>query len=330
MNIFLIQRFQYFAVLVLVLLALGACSNESSKVVLKMAHGLDATHPVHQAMEFMAERLSDYSGESMLIDIYPNAQLGGERELMELLQIGSIAMTKVSASPMESFVPEFKVFSIPYAFRDSEHYWNVLDGELGKQLLHAGADVRLRGLAYYDAGSRSFYTSKQPINSPADLVGRKIRVQNSITSVEMVRALGGAATPIPWSELYTALQQGVVDGAENNPPSYYLSRQYEVAKYYSLDEHTAVPDILLVSLPVWQSLNPQQQQWLQQAAEDSSQKQRELWKIATEDAMASLREKGVIISYPDKTAFVKAVEPMHRSYEGTPVGDFLQKILASE
>nr|WP_240725235.1 TRAP transporter substrate-binding protein [Haliea sp. SAOS-164] len=295
-----------------------------------MAHGLDTQHPVHQAMQHMATRLGELSAGSMRIDIYPNAQLGGEREILELLQIGSLALTKVSSGPMESFVPSFKVFSIPYVFRDYAHLWRVLQGEVGRELLQAGDAVRLHGLGYYDAGSRSFYTTAAPVHSPADLAGLKIRVQNSITSVEMVRALGGAATPIPWAEIYTALQQGVVDGAENNPPSYYLSKHYEVAPYFSLDEHAFVPDILLVSLPVWEGLSPQQRQWLQQAADDSVQLQRQLWRESTAHALAQLRAAGVTIIEPDKRAFRAAVAPMHASFRGTATGALLQRIAAVE
>ena len=309
-------------------LALSGCNQQQDVTVLKLAHGLDIKHPVHQAMQHMADRLQQLSDGTMQIDIYPSAQLGGEREILELLQIGSIALTKVSTSPMESFVPEFKVFSIPYVFRDYDHLWQVLLGAPGQELLLAGETVRLRGLGFYDAGSRSFYTREAAISSPAELTGKKIRVQNSITSVNMVRALGGAATPIPWGELYTALQQGVVDGAENNLPSYYLSKQYEVAPYFSLDEHTFVPDILLVGLPAWRALTLQQQQWLQQAADESVTVQRQLWREATTEALSKLKDAGVTISHPDKQAFRDAVAPMHASYQGTAVGEFLQRIEA--
>lgn len=320
------QKLIYTLLAVLMLCVLPSCARDESVHVLKMAHGLDTNHPVHKAMMHMADSLKRLSEGSMRIDVYPSAQLGGERELMELLQIGSIALTKVSSSPMESFVPRFKVFSIPYAFRDHAHFWRVLESELGRELLLAGESVRMRGLGFYDSGSRSFYTTGNPIHSPADLKGKKIRVQNSITSVEMVRALGGAATPIPWAELYTALQQGVVDGAENNPPSYFLSKQYEVAPYFSLDEHTYVPDILLVSLPVWNSLTDQQRIWLQQAADDSVSYQRQLWQQAETDAIQSLEEAGVTITRPDKAAFSDAVKPMYKDHLGTPIGRLLDRI----
>ncbi|MBC8374629.1 MAG: TRAP transporter substrate-binding protein [FCB group bacterium] len=307
-----------------------SCSQRSDTAVIKLAHGLDPTHPVHLAMEFMAERLSEKSSGTMQMDIYPSGQLGAERELIELLQIGSLAMTKVSASPMESFVPEMKLFSIPYVFRSEDHLWQMLTGPLGKDILLAGQDFRLRGLGYYDAGSRSFYTKENPIYSPADLKGLKIRVMKSQTAVQMVQALGGSATPISWGELYTALQQGVVDGAENNPPSFYLSKHYEVCKYYSLDEHTSVPDILLISTVVWKSLTLQQQGWLQEAVDESVSYQRKLWKESTDHALAEVVKAGVEIIHPSKDEFQSSVRDMHESYRGTAIYDLIQEIAAME
>ena len=264
----------------------------------------------------------------MSVVIYPSSQLGTEREMVELLQIGSLAMTKVSASPLEGFAPEMKIFSIPYIFRDNEHFWRVLNSDLGDELLSGVEDFRLKGLGYYDAGSRSFYTNDKPIETPSDLNGLKIRVLNSPTAVATVRALGGAATPVAWGELYTALQQGVVDGAENNPPSYYLSRHYEIARYYSLDEHTSVPDVMLASLPVWESLNEQQQMWLNKAMEDSVEYQRELWKTSTQASLEKVKAEGVTVITPDKAPFVEAVKPFHKSFENTPIGDLITQIKA--
>ena len=310
-----------------VTLAVAACDAGRPDVRrLKLAHGLDTNHPVHRAMVHMAEVLQERSGGQMRIEIHPGGQLGSEKDLVELLQVGSIALTKVSASPLEGFATEMQVFSIPYVFRDREHFLAFLDSEAGRELLLALEAVRLRGLAYYDAGSRSFYTTDVPVRSPADLAGLKIRVQQSRTSVRMVDALGGAATPIAWGELYTALQQGIVDGAENNPPSFHLSRHFEVARYLTLDEHTAVPDVLLVSKHVWDGLSPQEQAWLQEAADASALLQRSLWQEATAEAMAAVAAAGVEIIVPDKTAFLEAVRPMHAAYRGTPAGDLLQRI----
>jgi tripartite ATP-independent transporter DctP family solute receptor len=304
----------------------SACGSKSDVRVIKLAHSLDVSHPVHKGMVYMAERLKEYSKGKMRVDIYPGGQLGDERELIELLQIGSLAMTKVSTAPLESFVPEMKIFGIPYVFRDSEHRWKVLNSSIGKQLLLAGEPYFLRGMCYYDAGSRSFYTKNKPIYKPEDLKGLKIRVMKSITAVNMVKTLGGSPTPIPWGELYTALQQGVVDGAENNPPSFYFSRHYEVCKYYSLDEHTSIPDILLMSTIVWKSLSKQEQQWMQKSIDESVEYQKKLWQESTQEALQAVQEAGVEIIHPDKKPFLEAVQPMHESFKGTPIYDLIEKI----
>ncbi|WP_423187329.1 TRAP transporter substrate-binding protein [Alishewanella sp. d11] len=306
----------------------SGCQVEQDVKVLRLAHTLDQEHVVHKAMALMGERLEHYSAGSMRIDIYSGGQLGNERELVELLQIGSLAMTKVSASPLEGFVPAMQVFSIPYIFDDNAHFWRVLDSDIGKGLLKEIEVARLFGLGYYDAGSRSFYSSNTRIETPADLKGKKFRVMNSQTAVKMVEALGGAATPIDWGELYTAIQQGVVDGAENNPPSFYLSRHYELSQYYTLDEHTAVPDVLIMSLSVWRDLTPQQQQWLQQAANDSIDYQKLAWHQASEEALAAVKAAGVEVIYPDKTPFREAVAPFYQDMLQTQIGPLLQGIAA--
>ena len=258
-------------IIIFIAIVAGVGTNALAKpqVILKLAHTLPVTHPVHKAMVFMAEKVDEKSGGRMQVEVFPNEQLGNEKECIEALQLGYLAMTKTSSAPMESFVNKMKVFAIPYLFRDSEHFWKVLNGPIGKELLLAGESKRLRGLCYYDAGARSFYTKDRAINTPDDLGGLKIRVMNSAMSIMMIRAMGGSAAPIPFGELYTALDQGVVDGAENNPPSFVQARHYEVCKYYSLDEHTRLPDILMISTRVWNGLSAEQQRILQEAADES-------------------------------------------------------------
>lgn len=297
---------------------LAGCGLAEEHTVIKLAHGLDATHPVHLAMVHMADRVAELSGGEMRVDIYPGSQLCTERECMELLQIGSLGMTKVSASVMENFAPSYQVLNIPYLFHDEEHRFRVLEGEIGERLLREGEPKRLLGLAFYDAGSRSFYTRSRPVHTPADLAGLKIRVQESATAMRMVSALGGSPTPVSWGELYTALQQGVVDGAENNAPSFYTSRHYEVARYFTLDEHTSVPDVLVVSTVVWRELTPREQGWLRQAAEESAELQKELWQAATLEALEAVEAAGVTIIRPDKAEFEARVQQMVESYRGTP------------
>ncbi|MCF6270074.1 MAG: TRAP transporter substrate-binding protein [Melioribacteraceae bacterium] len=306
-----------FTFLILLTVIFFGCSKKSDVKVIKLGHGLDASHPVHIAMEFMSKELVKNSNGKMRIDIYPSQQLGTERECVELLQIGSLGMTKVSASVLEGFAPSYTIFNLPYVFRDAEHLFSILDGEIGKRILKSSEKKLIRGVCYFDAGSRSFYTKERPINSPDDLIGLKIRTQESATSVKLVNALGGSATPISWGELYTALQQGVVDGAENNPPSFYLSRHYEVCKYYSLDEHTTVPDVLIISTKIWNSLSEEEQEWFQAAVDAAVIYQRIIWKEASEDALKKVAESGVEIIYPDKKPFEEKVVSLYEEYKKT-------------
>ncbi|MCK5456654.1 MAG: TRAP transporter substrate-binding protein [Melioribacteraceae bacterium] len=302
-------------VLVLLTLIFFGCSAKSDVKVIKLGHGLDGTHPVHKSMVFMSEELVKNSNGTMRIDIYPSQQLGTERECVELLQIGSLGMTKVSASVLEGFASSYTIFNLPYVFRDEDHLFSILDGEIGKEILMSSEKKLIRGVCYFDAGSRSFYTKEKPVNTPEDLTGLKIRTQESATSVKLVNTLGGSATPISWGELYTALQQGVVDGAENNPPSFYLSRHYEVCKYYSLDEHTAVPDVLIISTKVWGSLNAEEQGWFHAAVDAAVIYQRKIWKEASEDALKKVAEAGVEIIYPDKKPFEAKVVSLYEEYK---------------
>lgn len=311
-------------------LAVSACDTGSEQTVIKLAHGLDPSHSVHRAMVFLAERVADKSAGSMRIDIYPSEQLGNERQALELLQIGSLGMTKVSAAVLENFAAPYKVLSLPYIFEDEAHKWTVLEGAIGQDLLHSAEASRLHGLCFYDAGNRSFYTIDRPIQRPADLEGLKIRTQESASAMRMVGVLGGSATPIPWGELYTALQQGVVDGAENNPPSFHLSRHYEVARYYSLNEHTGVPDVLLVSTVIWDDLTEAERQWLQEAAVESAQYQKLLWQEATEEALRVVEEAGVQVLRPDKAPFAELLAVTNEDYRDEPiVHSLIQRIRAA-
>lgn len=313
----------------LTLLLLSACGPESRIRVIKLGHALNADHPVHKAMVYMAERVKEKSDGKLRIDIYPSQQLGTERELVELLQIGSLGITKVSSGAIEGFVPVYKVFGLPYIFRNEKHRFNVLEGEIGKEILLSSEKYWLRGLCYYDAGSRSFYSKAKPIMRPEDLNGLKVRTMNSLTAVGMIQQMGGSATPIAWGELYTALQQGVVDAAENNPPSYHLSRHYEVCKYYSLDEHTSIPDVLLISTIIWNDLSAQEQQWLQEAADESAQYQKQLWKDACEFALQEVQKSGVKVLYPEKLPFSKQVEVIYDGYRDQPeIYELIQRIKA--
>lgn len=286
-------------------MVMTSCKKESDTKVLYLAHSLPQAHPVHKGILVFKKALERNSGGTLNVKVFPDAQLGSEREVLELLQIGSVAATKVSAATLSNFVPEYHVLGIPYLFRDKQHQFDVLEGDIGKTILEKGSKFWLRGLCYYDAGSRSFYTSNRAIRTPEDLKGLKIRVMNNQMAINMVNSMGGSATPLAYGELYTAIQQGVVDGAENNPPSFVSSNHYEISKYYTLDQHSSVPDVLLIGTKYWNKLSEEEKKWVQDAADESAQAQKIFWNDSVEESMEIAKNAGVEVIIPDKSLFTE-------------------------
>ena len=289
----------------MLVLGLSSCKKQGGTKVLYLGHSLPQSHPVHKGILEFQRVLDEKSGGTVQIKVFPDAQLGSEREVLELLQIGSLAATKVSAATLSNFVPEYHILGIPYLFRSKEHQFSVLEGEIGKSILEKGSKFWLRGLCYYDAGSRSFYTSEKAIRTPEDLKSLKIRVMNNQMAINMVNSMGGSATPLSYSELYTAIQQGVVDGAENNPPSFVSSNHYEISKYYTLDQHSSVPDVLVIGTKFWEQLSAQEKVWVQDAANESSQAQKVFWNESVEESIRVAKEHGVEVIIPEKSLFAE-------------------------
>ncbi len=289
----------------------AAAAESSGQMVLTLGHSLDTNHPVHKAMVFMGNRLNELSDGKVQLHIYPGSVLGSETECLEQVRNGALVMTKTSAAALENFEPIYSVFGLPYLFRSEEHFWNVLNGTIGKEMLQKAKGDKILGLCYYDAGSRNLYTVDTPIQSPDDMKNLKIRVMNSPTAIRMIECLGGSPTPIAWGELYTALGQGTVVGAENNMPSFTSNRHYEVCKHFTNDAHTMIPDVLCISLDIWNNFTPEVQNWVQQAADESCQYQRELWKKMTLESIEIAKNEGVTIYDVDKTPFVEKVKPMY-------------------
>ncbi|MEM9526399.1 MAG: TRAP transporter substrate-binding protein [Bacteroidota bacterium] len=313
------------------LVFLMGCSGEQNTQTLRLAHGLDVTHPVHAGMVRMAEVLDSVSGGQMQIEIYPSGQLGSESQCLELLQLGSLSMTKVSAAVMERFAPAYSVLSLPYLFKDRETSFDILDGPVGKSILEEGAEARLRGLTFFDAGTRCFYTKDGPVRTPADVVGKKVRVMASPMAVNLIKSLGGSPTPISYGELYSALQQGTVDAAENNLPSYYTSLHYEVNPYYSFDRHTAVPDVLIMNTATYGKLSEEQRNWLTTAVTEATTYQRNRWQAAEEEAIRELKKEGVTFTEVDAAAFRAAVEPIYDAAKADPnLAPILKRINAAQ
>ncbi|KEZ16786.1 hypothetical protein HS327_02071 [Glaesserella parasuis] len=310
------------------LLASTISFSALAKTTLKLSHNNDKTHPVHISMQNMADEVKKLTNGEVIIRIYPNSQLGTQRESMELMQSGSLDMAKSNASELEAFEPSYGAFNVPYLFKDSDHYYRVLQNpEIGEKILESSKGKGFIGLTYYDAGSRSFYAAK-PIKTPEDLKGLKVRVQPSPSALEMVKLLGASPTPLAFGELYTALQQGVVDAAENNPTALTLMRHGEVSKFYSEDEHTIIPDVLLISEKSWAKLTADQQKIVKQAALNSMMSHKDLWiKMTNEEVKKAKETMGVEFIPVDKQPFVNAVKPMHDKALSDPViGPYVEKI----
>lgn len=291
--------------------AFMSATVSAQAVTLKLNHNNPPEHPVHIAMQMMADRLAELTNGEVKIRIYPNGQLGTQRESMELVQNCSLEMARSNASELEAFEESYSALNLPYIFQSEDHFNKVVSGPIGEEILNSSVAQGFRGVAFYTEGARSFYGNK-PIQSPADLKGMKIRVQPSPSAIRMVELLGGNPTPIAWGELYSALQQGVVDGAENNPTALTTARHGEVAKYFSLDEHTMIPSVVVISNCAYDALTDDQKAALRQAALESMEAQRVAWNAASDAAIETAKsEMGVEVNTVDKAPFIEAVMPMH-------------------
>lgn len=288
-------------------------AGQSWAVTLKLSHNQDKSHPVHKAMDFFAKKSKEYSNGDVTVRIYPNGTLGTQRETMELIRSGAIQLVKTNAAEMESFENAYKIFGLPYLFRDRNHYYQVMEGKIGQQILNSTLSKGYFGLTFYDGGARSFYGNK-PIQKPDDLKGLKVRVQPSPGAVEMIKVMGGNPTPLDYGELYTALQQGVVDMAENSVMALTTMRHGEVAKAYSLDEHTMVPDVLLISNSAFDKLSPESQSAVKKAASESMAYMKTLWSNEEKQEFAKLDKMGVKVYEVDKKPFMEKVQPMYANF----------------
>ena len=272
-------------------------------------------YPTVTAVKAMGELLENRTDGRLCVEVFHSAQLGEEKDTIEQTQLGVIDMNRVSLGPFNNIIEETKVFSLPYIFRSVDHMHNVVDGEIGRSILDEFENHNLKGLAYYDGGSRSFYNSQKPITSIADIDGLKFRVMQSDVFVDMVDALGGNATPMPYGEVYSSIQTGVIDGAENNWPSFESSGHFEVAGYYTLDQHLIVPEVLVMSKASWDGLSAEDQALVQQAATDSVAVMRELWVAREQASEEKVRAAGVeVITDIDKTPFIEAMVPVYEKH----------------
>lgn len=276
-------------------------------------------YPTVEAVKYMGKLLSDWTGGRLGIQMFAGRQLGEEKDTIEQTIVGAIDLDRVNLAPLNGIVPETAIPALPYIFRSTAHMQKVMDGEIGQDILVSLEKHGMVGLAFYDSGARSFYNSKRPIKSPADMKGLKIRVQNSDLFVATMEALGANATPMEFGQVYEALKTGVIDGAENNWPSYESTRHFEVAKYYTLDQHSLSPEVLVMSKIVWDKLTAKDQRLIRKAAALSVPKMRDLWNARVKSSKAKVKAAGnMIIEKVDKQPFIDAMGPVYARFANTP------------
>lgn len=299
-------------------LALGATAAYAQEITLRSADIHPDGYPTVDAVKYMGELVSQRTNGRINIQVMNNSVLGQEKDTIEQTRFGVIDMNRVNAAPFNNLVPETTVLGLPFLFRSTDHMHKVVDGPIGDQILAAFEPHGMIGLAYYDSGARSFYTTKKPIEKLADLKGMKIRVQQSDLWIAMMQAFGANPTPMPMGEVYSSLETGVVDGAENNWPSYESARHYEVAKNYTLTEHSLNPEILVISKITWDKLSPDDQKIIRQSAKDSVGKMRELWTAREKASEEKVRAAGVNVVKVNKDEFSAAMKPVYDKFVTDP------------
>lgn len=292
----------------------GDKKADKPKYTFRLAETHPPDYPTTMGDKKFAELVAERSQGRIKIDVFPSSQLGEEKAVLEQIQLGAIEFTRVSASPLGEFNKQFGVYSLPYIFDNAEHEWKFLMGDYANKMLDNLEKSKMKGLAYYDSGARNFYT-KNSVNKVEDLKGMKIRVQQSTINMDMISALGASATPMPYGEVYSGLQTGVIDGAENNTPSYYSANHYQVTKNFIMDGHQRIPEVLLMSKATWDKLSPEDQKLVKQAALDSVKYQRDLWEKFEKESMDKVKAAGSnIVEVKDVKPWQDAVKPVIEKY----------------
>lgn len=288
------------------ILCLGFAGTADAQIVTKYSGIQPIDHPSSYSEKYFGEEVGILTKGSVKVEVYHNTQLGDAVANVQSLRNGTIGFTTVSASNLNQVVPAMDMYSLPFLFKNEAHFWWFLAQPQAAELTKPLEEKGIKVIGYIDSGSRNFFTQK-PVRTPDDLKGQKIRVMASPVMVNTMKSLGATGVPVAWAELYTALQTGVVDGAENNHPSVVAKKFYEVSKYYSLDEHMRIPDVLAMSMKLWSQLNPEQQAAVLEAGARTQAYMRGAWKISEVKDLQALKSNFTEIITPDKAPFVKAV-----------------------
>jgi tripartite ATP-independent transporter DctP family solute receptor len=292
----------------------GGKQAEGPKYTFRLADTHPADYPTVIGDQKFADLVNERTNGRIKIEVFPSSQLGEEKAVIEQVQLGAIEFTRVSSGALGGFNKEYEVFSLPYIFENDEHQWKFLESEEGQKLLDSLESSRMKGLAYYSSGARSFYSSK-PLTSIADLKGQKVRVIQNKVNIDLMEALGASATPMPYGEVFSALQTGVIDAAENNFPSYYTSNHYQHAKNLILDRHQRVPEVLLISKITWDKLSEDDRKIIKEAAVESVKTQREAWDKFEKESEDKIRAAGVTITeVTDLKPWQDAAKPVIDKY----------------
>ena len=287
--------------------------SAENPLVLTLAHGLSEAHTVHIAMTQFAEEVNEKTDGRIQVKIFPNGQLGSENENLEQLQAGVIAMTKVSAPGLATYNEAYNAFGLPYIFNDTEDFYHVMDSQQMQDFFLSTGDDGFVTLTYYTSGARSFYTKDRAIRTPADLKGLKIRTMDSQMAIDMMNCLGGSATVMGYSDIYTGMQQGVIDGAENNVTA--LRDHGDVTKYYCFDEHTRIPDMVIISSNIWNQFSDDQKSAVTECAKAATEEYKTAWKNFEDEVLdKAVNQNGVeLVKDVDIAAFQSAVQPIYEN-----------------
>ena len=305
----------------------AALSSQVSALEFRSAEVHPDDYPTTVAVKQMGETLKKLTNGKHSITVFSGGKLGNEKDSIEQTKIGAIAMTRINVAPMYNICAPTMVPTMPFLFRSPEHMRKVLDGPIGEEILKSCEPQGFIALAFYDSGSRSIYSVKKQIKSLADVKGMKIRVQQSDLWVALLEAMGANATPMPYGEVYTALKTGLVDAAENNYPSYDSSRHYEVAKFYAKTEHSMAPEMLLFSKKIWDTLTPDDQKAIRQAAKESVPVMRKLWDEREAKSLATVVAGGATVTEVDKASFQAAMKPVYDKFIADPkLKDLVKRI----
>lgn len=294
----------------------GATAEDGSQIFsLKLGHNLAEDHTVHISMDSFSKDVESSTGGSVSVQVIPNGTLGSETDMLAQIQTGALDMAKVSASTLGNFNDLYNAYSVPYIFDNKEHYYEVMDGDITENIFAITEGDGFVGLTWLDSGSRSFYTVDTPIRTPADLKGLKIRTMDSQMAIDMMSSLGGSATVMGYSDIYTGLQQGVIDGAENNVTA--LRDHGEVAKYYSFDEHTRIPDVVVISSKVWNNMTEEQKTIIKECAVQATDDYKVAWENFENEVLENaVTNFGVeLVRDVDIAAFQEAVQPIYSNLE---------------